>query len=197
MKLAALAGACLVALFAALASLAVMTITAAGGGRGAPRPTSTATGDIPPALLEVYRKASASCPLPWEVLAAVGKLESDHGRSTAAGVHQGSNAAGASGPMQFLPATWALYRVDGDADGLADVYDAVDAIWGAARYLCANGAGHPETLRSALYAYNHADSYVDHVIQIAVTYHGAGHVFPIDSAAIGGDRSLLTTPHHD
>jgi membrane-bound lytic murein transglycosylase B len=68
----------------------------------------------------------------WQILAAVGKVESDHGRPQLPGVLVGANSAGAMGPMQFLTATWAAYGVDGDRDGLTSAYSPTDAIWGAA-----------------------------------------------------------------
>src|SRR5689334_5662867 len=71
-------------------------------------PSVLALNDIPPAYLTLYMSAAQTCPgLPWTVLAGIGKVESDHGRSTAAGVHSGANFAGAEGPMQFEPATFA------------------------------------------------------------------------------------------
>ncbi len=69
--------------------------------------TSAATSKIPPAMLALYQEAAATCPgLPWTVLAAIGTVESDNGQSNLPGVHTGANAAGAEGPMQFLPATF-------------------------------------------------------------------------------------------
>jgi soluble lytic murein transglycosylase-like protein len=100
---------------------------------------------IPPSYLALYRQGAATCPgLPWTVLAGIGSIESDHGRSTAAGVHSGANSAGAQGPMQFLPATFAGYDHPVPADpaptppGAAhppSPYNPVDAIYAAARYL--------------------------------------------------------------
>jgi membrane-bound lytic murein transglycosylase B len=69
--------------------------------------------------------------------------------------------------MQFLPATWAAYGVDGDGDGSTDVMNPVDALHGAARLLCANGGGDPARLASALWNYNHSDDYVRHVIALS------------------------------
>src|SRR4051812_43309712 len=126
----------------ALVSGLIVVVAAVGGGivAGAPAtsaPTDFARQDIPAELLTVYQQAATrTCAMPWTVLAGVGKEESDHGRSSLPGVHDGTNSAGAAGPMQFLLATWAVYGVDGNGDGRRDVYDAVDAIWGAANYLC-------------------------------------------------------------
>jgi membrane-bound lytic murein transglycosylase B len=72
--------------------------------------------------------------------------------------------------MQFLPATWEAYQADGDGDGVADIDDAEDSIYGASRLLCANGGDQPETLRAAIGNYNRDDSYVDDVLRVAATY---------------------------
>jgi hypothetical protein len=79
-----------------------------GVGSGAPAASSAATAKIPPAMLALYEQAEATCPgLPWTVLAAIGTVESDNGQSNLPGVHSGANSAGAEGPMQFEPATFA------------------------------------------------------------------------------------------
>ncbi|MGQ0680632.1 MAG: lytic transglycosylase domain-containing protein [Actinomycetota bacterium] len=153
----------------------------------ASEPSELALADIPANLLPIYRAAaSESCDMPWEVLAAVGKIESDHGRSTLAGVTSGTNSAGAAGPMQFMPGTWAAYGVDGDGDGDTDIYDPVDAIWSGANYLCANGAGDrddqgqpdADRLYNAIWHYNHSDEYVNDVIAQAAAYRQAGSIAP-------------------
>ena len=136
-----------------------------------PAPSALATATVPTGWLPLYGRAAATCPgLPWQVLAAVGSVESAHGQSTAPGVRDGANFAGAMGPMQFLAGTWAAYSADGDGDGVRDVYDPDDAVFGAARYLCASGGGKTETLRAALWAYNHADWYVEMVLELASRY---------------------------
>ena len=72
-----------------------------------PAASPAATAGIPPAMLALYEEPAATCPgLPWTVLAAIGTVESDNGQSTLPGVRSGANAAGAEGPMQFLPATF-------------------------------------------------------------------------------------------
>lgn len=142
-----------------------------GGGN----PSAYALSDIPPELLPVYQEAaSKTCNMPWGVLAAIGSVESDHGRSNLPGVHDGANSAGAMGPMQFLAGTWAAYGVDGNHDGVTDVYNPVDAIWGAAAYLCANGADQPDRLRDAIWNYNHDGAYVDDVLARAQRYSEGG-----------------------
>ena len=138
-----------------------------------PAPSPLATATVPTGWLPLYGRGAATCPgLPWQVLAAVGSVESAHGQSTAPGVRDGENFAGAMGPMQFLAGTWAAYSADGDGDGVRNVYDPDDAVFGAARYLCASGGAKTETLRAALWAYNHADWYVEMVLELAARYSG-------------------------
>ncbi|WP_395106102.1 lytic transglycosylase domain-containing protein [Actinomadura sp. SCN-SB] len=116
--------------------------------------------------LDLYKSAAKTCPgLSWTVLAAIGQVESDHGRNA------GRSSAGALGPMQFMPATWRAYGVDGDRDGKADIMNPYDAIPGAARYLCANGAGRGgQALYQAIFRYNHAHWYVQKVLALARAY---------------------------
>ncbi|GII83554.1 hypothetical protein Ssi03_15440 [Sphaerisporangium siamense] len=121
----------------------------------------------PGSYLELYKIAAARvCPgLSWTVLAAIGQVESGHGRNN------GPSSAGALGPMQFMPATWKAYGVDGDGDGTPDIWSPYDAVPSAARYLCANGAAQGGAkLRSAVYRYNHSWAYVDKVLRIADGY---------------------------
>src|SRR3954451_16144728 len=135
-------------------------------------PSGLALADIPVSYLAVYQSAAGRCPgLRWQLLAAVGKVETDHGRLQAPGVTSGTNSAGAAGPMQFLLTTWAPAGVDGNGDGRPDVYDPADAIPTAADYLCAGGAGRgPAGERAALFSYNHAGWYVDKVEAQAAAY---------------------------
>jgi len=194
-KLALAVGAGLVAIVIAVFGVLVLLFMGAadahdsGGKVGGT--SATALSDIPAELLPVYQAAATqTCNMRWQVLAAVGKIETDHGRSTLPGVHSGANEAGAMGPMQFLAGTWAAYGVDGNHDGTADVYDPVDSIWGAANYLCANGAGTGDE-RNALWNYNHADWYVDQVLQIAAGYTGT------DGGAVSGSNAdaVLNNPN--
>jgi NlpC/P60 family len=160
------------AVFLVLALLALGISTSLIGG-GAP--SQQAQQDIPPQLMPVYQTAADSCPgLPWSVLAAIGKVETNHGRSTAPGVQSGANFAGAAGPMQIgiggkAGNTFAGYAIDADGGG-ANVYSPVDAIFTAANYLCQNGANKGADVAGAICAYNHADWYVTKVLAIASSY---------------------------
>jgi hypothetical protein len=138
---------------------AVATITAAGLSSLQVLPAS-------PDYLALYHSAAQTCPgLSWTVLAAIGQVESGHGRNP------GVSSAGAIGPMQFLPATFASYAVDGDHDGSVDIMSPADAVFTAARYLCANGAGGGSgALAAAVWHYNHADWYVQMVLTLARQY---------------------------
>jgi hypothetical protein len=120
----------------------------------------------PATYRELYQLSARYCPgLSWTVLAAIGQVESGHGRNV------GPSSAGALGPMQFLPSTWVSYGVDGDGDGKADIMSAYDAVPAASLYLCHNGAGRGgQALYDAVFAYNHADWYVREVLDLAARY---------------------------
>ena len=111
---------------------------------------------IPPFLLPIYQAAGIQYGVRWEVLAAINEIETDYGRNL------NVSSAGAVGWMQFLPSTWRLYGVDANGDGVQDPYNPVDAVFAAARYLKAAGAD--TDIRRAVFAYNHADWYVDSVM---------------------------------
>jgi membrane-bound lytic murein transglycosylase B len=135
---------------------------------GQPAPSWTAAADIPAGYLRLYRTAGTRYRIPWSVLAAIGKVESDHSRSPLPGVRSGSNWAGACGPMQLgcVPGSkagnaWARY-------GHGSVYDPANAIPAAARYLVDHGAR--RHLDRAIFAYNHSWSYVGRVKTLARRY---------------------------
>jgi cell wall-associated NlpC family hydrolase len=167
-----------VGLAAAVVGTAVLASAASllGVGSSAPSASSTATAQIPPAMLTLYEEAAAICPgLPWTILAAIGTVESDNGRSNLPGVHSGANAAGAEGILQFEPATFAAYDEPVPPGGAMppSPYDPTDAAYAAARLLCADGAAGGADLSGAVYAYNHSRSYVAQVLALAQSYGAA------------------------
>jgi membrane-bound lytic murein transglycosylase B len=137
-----------------------------------PAPSRAAVADIPAGYLRLYRAAGARYRVPWSVLAAIGKVESDHGRVRLPGVRSGSNWAGACGPMQLgcVPGSkagnsWARY-------GHGRPHDPAQAIPAAARYLVDHGAR--RNLDRAIFAYNHSWAYVARVKQLARRYARGG-----------------------
>lgn len=130
-----------------------------------------AAADIPPVYLQEYQRAGAAYGMDWTILAAIGKVESNHGAGGLYGCILGPPTpyGYAHGPMQFLVSSWATSGVDGNGDGLVDACDYQDAIPSAANYLFQSGA--PGDYYSAIYAYNHADWYVQSVLAQARTYH--------------------------
>jgi hypothetical protein len=128
--------------------------------------SSYAAQTIPATYLDLYRRAAVTCPgLPWTVLAGIGTVETANGTN----VHK--STAGAIGPMQFIPSTWAMYGYDADGDGRANIHNPTDSVFSAARYLCAAGAGlGGQSLDNAIFSYNHAWWYVREVINIANSY---------------------------
>ena len=114
---------------------------------------------IPARLMPLYVAAERTYGVPWNVLAAINKVETDFGRNL------NVSSAGATGWMQFMPNTWARYGVDGNDDGEKHPYDPEDAIPSAANYLRASGAAHD--LHAAILAYNHAEWYYEEVISWA------------------------------
>jgi membrane-bound lytic murein transglycosylase B len=135
-----------------------------------PKPTRAAVADVPGSYLRLYCQAGARSRVPWPVLAAIGKVESDHGRVRLPGVRSGSNWAGACGPMQIgcVPGSkagnaWVRY-------GHGNPHDPANAIPAAARYLVDHGAR--RDLDRAIFAYNHSRAYVAKVKQLARRYGG-------------------------
>jgi hypothetical protein len=133
---------------------------------------------VQPAQMTSYLQlfqASAEkyCPaMSWTILAAIGQIESADGQN------MGPSSAGALGPMQFLPSTWAEWGIDGfGPPGPPDIMNPFDAVPSAARMLCADGAsgGTQDGLRRAIFAYNHADWYVNEVLALAGRYAAEYH----------------------
>ena len=201
---------------------------ALGGGPGTPAvaddlaggpdigASEAALADVPSRYLALYVTAAEACPaLTWQVLAAIGKVESDHGRSSAPGVLSGVNAFGCcAGPMQFNlrngpPSTW-------DTWGRGNVYDPADAIPAAARKLCGDGLARPDqiqadpcptvrgsaALHTALRRYNSACWYVHEIVTLAQRYTAAGRApAPAPSSdpfvlALVHDPRITTTRSH-
>ncbi|MFB4279348.1 NlpC/P60 family protein [Nonomuraea sp. MTCD27] len=169
--------------------------------------SDSAASDIPAEYLDLYKEHGKKIGVQWNILAAVGKRETDHGRSDLPGVKSGTNYAGAAGPMQFLISTWGGkaripmsstyngYASDGDGDGVGDVYNPADAILGAARMLKRNGA--PENVRQALFVYNRAWWYVDQVEEIARKYAKSGAVKVPPQASEDCDEPLVEAAPND
>jgi transglycosylase-like protein with SLT domain/peptidase M23-like protein len=111
---------------------------------------------VPVFLLPIYQAAGIQYGVRWEILAAINEIETDYGRNL------NVSSAGAMGWMQFIPSSWRMYGVDANKDGVKDPYNPVDAIFAAARYLKA--AGYSKDVRRSIFAYNHADWYVDSVM---------------------------------
>jgi hypothetical protein len=118
--------------------------------------------EIPPFLLPIYQACGTEYGVPWEVLASINKIE------TGFGTNLNVSSAGAVGWMQFLPSSWEAFGVDANGDGRKDPYNPVDAICAAANYLKIAGAH--EDLYQAIFAYNHADWYVQEVLLYARAY---------------------------
>jgi hypothetical protein len=167
--------------------------------------TTLATNGIPSAALYAYHHAQnlladadASCNLPWNLLAAIGRVESNHGRTngnalTAEGIATpgiyGEPAKGIKdtdhgkidksaeidrpvGPMQMMPSTWTKLAVDSDADGTKDPQDIDDAATTTGVFLC-SGTGDlstPDGVRSAVSRFNNSGSYTDLVMKISEAY---------------------------
>lgn len=168
-------------------------LTAAPAGLGV---SGAAIADIPPDYLRLYEAAAARYGLDWSVLAAIGKVECDHGRDPDPScTREGEvNSAGAGGPAQFLASTWAQYGVDADGNGVRDRWAPADAIFAMARYLAASGA--PADYPRAIFAYNHATWYVAEVQRWAARYReaGAGSAVVPGSFAqvVAGERATLS-----
>lgn len=109
----------------------------------------------------LVQQAASAYGIDWKILEAVWQVETGKRWDTSI-----ASYAGAQGPMQFMPGTWAAYGQDGNGDGVADVNNAYDALYGAANYLAASGASSGDNYR-ALFAYNHADWYVQKVLAVA------------------------------
>ena len=131
-------------------------------------------------LQALWQRAGAAYGIPWQVLGAINKIETNFGRN------MGPSSAGAVGWMQFMPDTWLRWGMDASGDGIADPWNPGDAVFAAARYLAAAGGG--ADLARAVFAYNHADWYVDDVLELAAMFGqgsiGVDVVFTLDRLGI-------------
>ncbi|MEV6608885.1 NlpC/P60 family protein [Kutzneria sp. NPDC051319] len=176
-----------------IAALLPGALSALFGG-GSSQPSATALADIPTDYLALYRAAARVCPgLDWTILAAIGKIETDHGRSTLPDVAAGTvNAAGAGGPMQFEQASFdgvlARHQLPPGGATPPSRYNRHDAIYAAAFYLCDNGVSRGD-VRAAIFSYNHTDWYVQEVLDQAKKYADA-------AASVGtGDCNAIQAPN--
>jgi peptidoglycan DL-endopeptidase CwlO len=184
-----------------------------------PGVSNEAQNSIPANYLMWFRRVGRQYGVPWTILAGIGKVESDDGRSTLPGVSSGSNAFGAAGPMQIgiggaagnewggqpvHPASEVVNGVATDEDGkpTVSVYDPADAIAGAAKYLLEHGEQTDPA--GAIFAYNHLESYVQDVLSWASTYASGGYTVTAANSApgsgsaascTGGQLDALTTPN--
>ncbi len=170
-KIAAGAAAVLLLLPVLLTAAVGGTISAVFGGSSTP--SQVALADIPADYLTLYQRAAAVCPgLDWSILAEIGKIETDHGRSTLLGVHQGENPYHAAGFMQIVPSTWdgvlTRHQIPPGGSTPPSRHNPHDSIHAAAFLLCDNNVN--RDLRAAIFAYNHANWYVDRVLTQAAHY---------------------------
>jgi len=208
----------LAALFGLVALVAGSASATAGPGQALFSPSEDAVADIPALLLSVYTAQATACPgLPWQVVAAIGKVESDHGRFDGSSVGpdgvvsppiigialNGTNGTAAIrdtdngvydrdsiwdravGPFQFIPSSWAIYRQDGNRDGVRDPHNIHDAIPAVVAHLCPYGS--VTDLEAAIFSYNRSSEYVALVLEWATRYTGpisslgavvAGYAYP-------------------
>jgi peptidoglycan DL-endopeptidase CwlO len=169
-----------------------------------PAVSKTGRASIPADYLRLYQQTGQKYGVPWTVLAGIGEVESNHGRTTAPGVHSGQNGFGAAGPMQIgiggaAGNTWGGAPVhpasekvsgvatDANGDGIASVYEPADAIAGAAKYLVAHGV--QTNLSGAIFAYNHLASYVQAVLNWAGIYARGG--FTVTAASVTTQQQCL------
>src|SRR5215475_13986202 len=140
-------------------------------------------------LLALWQRDGALYGVPWRVLAAINKVESNFGRN------MGPSSAGAIGWMQFMPSTWERWGVDADGDGVANPWSPDDAIASAARYLAASGGA--TDVSRAVFSYNHAQWYVDEVMQLAqlIGNGGVDVTFSLDRMQVSLDQARDKVVH--
>jgi hypothetical protein len=169
-------------------------------------------GDIPLTALLAYRRAAdvmaeakVSCGLTWPLLAAIGRVESDHGRADGAelrenGVATPTRAApGGLGPMRFFPSVWRVVAVDGDGDGVRNPHDIDDAALAVAVYLCASGEDlrEPAAMRAAVRSYDDSRRYVELVLAYEEMYRSGDFLVSASSGAARPASVVLKGPRLD
>lgn len=188
--------------------------------------SSASTGGIPSAAIAAYQRgaqiinaADKACNIPWELVAAIGRVESNHGRYggnvlnddgvATPGIYgialNGKNNTQAIsdtdggeldndtvydravGPMQFIPSTWAVVKVDADGDGERNPQDIDDAALATAVYLCSGKENLSERngQETAVYRYNHSKDYVNLVLRLMEAYQ-SGDYTAVPSSSYGG-----------
>ena len=205
-------GACAAVVASAVGSAGTTAGTTAGGTAAATASTTASTSAavgplstaqpgtpaVPAAWESIEQAAAATCRgLDWSVLGAIGRVESDSGRSTLPGVAAGANGEGAEGPMQFEPATFAQYDEPVPPGGVTppSPYDPVDAVYAAAHLLCANGAGTPGSLYGAVWDYDHTQVYVETVLVLAHALDADPGLETVPATAIAFAASKLGVPY--
>ena len=190
----AIAAGALVVLVAMLGASAATGLAGTLGLGGTPAPSTTALRAVPAGYLTLYQRAAAVCPgLSWTVLAAIGTVESGNGRN------DGPSSAGAVGVMQFMPDTFAAYALPVPPGGAnpPTPWDPTDAVYAAARMLCANGAGNGAALPRSVWDYNHSSAYVTEVLNLAASFAGAATNASSSAATTAVDWALaqVGTPY--
>jgi hypothetical protein len=176
--LAAIPVACLLILIAFVIGIAAAS---GGGGNcagGGEKVNGTLKGGVPKRFVPIYQAAAARYrlgPKGPPMLASIHFNETSFGTNT-----DNRTGSGAEGQMMFMPGTWAAYGVDADEDGVKDPDDPDDAIFAAAHYLRASGA--PGNWHDAIFAYNHAEWYVQRIEEDARAFQGQG----LETVAAGG-----------
>lgn len=185
----------LLTLIAFVTGLAIATGGAGACAGGGEAGTGTLKGGVPEKLVPIYQAAAARYrlgPKGPAMLASVNFNETAFGTNM-----DNTTGSGAMGWMMFMPETWAMYGVDADGDGRKDPYDPQDAIFAAARYLKASGA--PGNWHDAIFAYNHAEWYVQRILEDFRAFQGesmeavsSGTLGKGCASAVGGTALL----HH-
>jgi Transglycosylase SLT domain len=175
------------------AGLFLASSSSAVGGGSECTVRGKAGGEIPADYVPWLQRAATRYhlgPRGFTIVAAIHSVESDFGRSPLPGVTSGTNFAGAAGPGQFLTESWAAYGVDADGDGVKDPYSIPDSVFATANLLHADGA--PGDWRGAIFAYNHAEWYVEEVLEKAASFGTEVVCEAVADEALGGSaaRSL-------